>query len=93
MNCKPGDLAVIVRSRAGNEGKIVRCIRLATASEKFYFVSGTYWLVDRELSTVFGRLASIARDDWMRPIRPQDDGAQDESKAYLPPVPTLMEVL
>jgi hypothetical protein len=28
MNCKPGDLAIIVKSLAGNEGKIVRCVRL-----------------------------------------------------------------
>src|SRR5574337_462291 len=28
LNCKQGDLAVIVRSYAGNEGKVVRCPRL-----------------------------------------------------------------
>lgn len=28
MNCKPGDLAYIVWSVRGNEGKVVRCLRL-----------------------------------------------------------------
>lgn len=28
MNCKQGDLAIVVRSHAGNEGKIVRCLEL-----------------------------------------------------------------
>lgn len=28
MNCKQGDLAVIVRSRLGLEGVFVRCVRL-----------------------------------------------------------------
>lgn len=33
MNCKPGDLAVIVRSNFGNEGAIVRCIAFFPAYE------------------------------------------------------------
>ena len=28
MNCKQGDLAIVVRSRVGLEGTIVRCVKL-----------------------------------------------------------------
>jgi hypothetical protein len=28
MNCKQGDLAIVVRSTVGNEGKIVSCVKL-----------------------------------------------------------------
>ena len=33
MNCKQGDIAIVVKSFAGHEGKIVRCIRLAEETE------------------------------------------------------------
>lgn len=28
LNCKQGDLAIVVKSTMGNEGKIVRCLKL-----------------------------------------------------------------
>lgn len=57
MKCKAGDLAVVVRSKAGNEGKLVTCIRLATPED---FALGerlpvdwpSFWLLDRELNSV-----------------------------------------
>jgi len=34
MNCKPGDLAMVVRSYSGlNYGRVVRCIRTVTVQE------------------------------------------------------------
>lgn len=33
LNCRAGDLAVVVKSQIGNEGKIVRCLRLLEAGD------------------------------------------------------------
>ena len=82
MNCKPGDLAVFVRSKAGNEGKIVRCIRLATSEEidRWYHTDkrGPVWLIDQLVVRMYGTSAPLALDVNLRPIRPQPDDAVDE---------------
>lgn len=82
MNCKPGDLAVFVRSKAGNEGKIVRCIRLATSEEIDHWAhtdtKGPVWVVDQMVLRKYGTFAPLALDVNLRPIRPQDDDAVDE---------------
>lgn len=62
MNCKPGDLAVIVRTRdpAGRKyiGKVVTCVRI---------VEECYWDVDPALPRY------VMVNDWcLRPIRDQD---------------------
>lgn len=94
MNCKPGDLAVIVRSQCGNEGRIVRVLRYVG---KKRFTSGkTYqdcWLLEGRLverCLLAEQLGgdAIQPDDRLRPIRDPGDDAVDESKAWLPPVPT-----
>jgi len=36
MNCKPGDLAIVIRSLAGNEGKIVTVHRFVSELEVEY---------------------------------------------------------
>lgn len=76
MNCKQGDLAIIVKSRAGNEGKIVTCLRYATKAEKreHLFVNkqmGPVWVIDRELPNVYGS-SHLVYDSTLRPIRDQD---------------------
>ena len=93
MNCKPGDLAVVVADfRKENIGALVRVI------------SADYgpwdWKVETLSNTVLGLLdgsgSVVARagqvagafDRHLRPIRDPGDDAQDESHAYLPPVPT-----
>jgi hypothetical protein len=77
MNCKQGELAFVVRSAAGNDGKIVRCVRLATLDEvnaaQMMPDKGAYWVIDRVLPTVLGRLTTLAPDAWLRPIRPEAD--------------------
>lgn len=45
MNCKQGDLAIIIKSMAGNEGKIVQCLEL---------------LVDDHIETVQGLRVPLA---------------------------------
>jgi hypothetical protein len=71
MNCKKGDLAIIVKSMAGNEGKIVTCLEFDPA---VLFVGGIFpaWRVDRLLPTDQGRLDSWVPAAWLRPIRPGD---------------------
>ena len=88
LNCKAGDLAVVVKSHAGNEGRIVRVIRAADVSQNVGFDGSHYWLVQ-------GRLCdgvcswSVAHggdgifEDWkLRPIR--DTPGEDESLLWCP---------
>lgn len=71
MNCEPGDLAIIVRSLSGLEGKLVRC---------------TEWLGDREGNGVWavkvltrpGRaVTGEVSDSLLRPLRTTD--GEDET--------------
>jgi len=58
MKCRPGDLAVVIRSEAGNVGKVRTCLRLATFTD---FAEegvpetgpGPYWVMDQDLDAVF----------------------------------------
>jgi len=95
MNCKPGDLAVIVRSRAGNEGRLVTCLRLANKAEAdtagFAQDAGPIWVVDRQLNTLYGFPATLAHDNNLRPIRDPGDDAVDETLLRLPAPSTERE--
>lgn len=76
MNCKKGDLAVIVRSEAGNEGKFVTCIRLSD-QDVWIDCSGRYyravtWVVDRKLVGADGISSWQIEDSLLRPIRDSD---------------------
>lgn len=58
MKCRVGDVAVVIRSQAGNLGKLVTCVRLATpedfAGEGVPPCShGPYWVLDRDLVVIF----------------------------------------
>ena len=102
MNCKPGDLAVVVVG-AHSAGRIVRCVRLMSLGEALWSKCNRHhgvvnaadqvWLIDGFVrdSTPDGSLAefSACRDAVLRPIRNPGDDAVDESKAWLPPVPTI----
>lgn len=80
MNCKQGDLAVIVRSYAGNEGKIVRCVRLSYAP--CLLPGGALiercplWETDAVLLGCSGRSDEFVPDFQLRPIR--DNDGEDE---------------
>lgn len=79
MNCKPGDLAVFVRSYCGNEGKIVRCIRLVDWPPRYGYESvESVWETDRPVRDTWGETTFMALDSYLRPIRPQPDDAVDE---------------
>lgn len=71
MNCKQGDLAIIVQSDAGNEGKIVRCVKYLGAF--LYWGSGDdlidTWETDVALPSTTGELGYDVRDCQLRPLR------------------------
>lgn len=90
MNCKQGDLAIIVRSKKGSQqiGKIVRCVRLASGtvqSTTGEFINlnvdcGDWWEVDVPLmlsSKDKGYvLANYCPDYSLKPLK--DGDGEDE---------------
>ena len=80
MNCKQGDWAIVVHSVAGNEGKIVRCVRLVgnelwVGPDGIAELSAT-WELDRHLRNFGGDLTNRCMDKQLRPIR--DNDGEDE---------------
>jgi len=91
MNCKPGDLAVIVRARCPeNIGLIVVILSEWELDE----VDGFSWLTESSYPTPTvwcddGEPAGMDRqafvpDAWMRPLRDLGDHARDETLSWLP---------
>lgn len=80
MNCKQGDLAIVVKSWAGNEGKVVRCLRLSDCTRRVLpdlsVVDEAIWEVDQELTDCFGKKDALVADSQLRPIR--DNDGEDE---------------
>ena len=83
MNCKPGDLAIIVRSIAGNEGKIVRLLRLHTGSSNYFF-GGPRWVIDAPVTDCWGFPINSLADACLRPIRDQEGDDETFSWAGKP---------
>jgi len=85
MNCKPGDLAIIVRSGFGNNGKIVKIIcglgiDPTFAGRWWAKKSGPtfYWLVESQGSPLISNkgycaMSGPVADAALRPIRGDDD--------------------
>ncbi len=72
MNCKPGDLAIVVAAPAIAKraiGSIVRCVELFDG-----FGTGPMWTVEPPAA---GHYWGI-KDRWLRPIRDPGDDAVDE---------------
>ena len=78
MNCKPGDLAIVVADIDGTTrphiGKIVRCIRPALWRGRHIG-----WFIEPRLSG-----HSCINDKCLRPIRDPGDDARDETLEWLP---------
>lgn len=70
MNCKQGDLAIIVKSYAGNEGKIVRCLRYVGKVEGW--IGRDRWETDTQIIGEFGSVTNTVNDSYLRPIRDSD---------------------
>lgn len=87
MNCKPGDLAVIVRSVAGNEGRIVRCIRFVGKVRGW--VGDDRWETDQVLIGERGGKTNAVQDSCLRPLRDPGNDAKDETLLWAGlPVPS-----
>ena len=86
MNCKQGDLAVIVRSQLGNAGRVMTCLCIATPEELFATFGntmtrhGSIWRVDVPLqwkAWFHGQIeVPYMADEVMRPLR--DSEGEDE---------------
>jgi len=81
MNCKPGDLAVNVGRRSEFVGEVYLVLRLYDGPWIFTTPEEPSWWIEHR-----GREFHCADAD-LRPIRPQDDDATDETLLWLP-VPT-----
>lgn len=99
LNCKQGDLAIVVKSLAGNEGKIVKCLASAMVDrvptiegETIWFFDGfrQVWLIEtpinvRRLSD--GRIlhSYFISDKGLRPLRGDlsDESAEKEKALTL----------
>ena len=85
MNCKQGDLAVIVRSTIGNEGCIVKCVDYLPVHLFFSgILCNNCWRLDREIKGQF-----VAQDAWLRPIR-DSDGEDEILRMVGKPVDSLV---
>jgi hypothetical protein len=81
MNCKPGDLAVIVRSESGNAGRIVEVLRASHHYPNHWWVRLSHPAMNH-----FRMLVTEVNcaDANLRPIRDPGDDAQDESFRWAP---------
>jgi hypothetical protein len=75
MNVKQGDLAIIIKSLAGNEGRIVSVVEFLGTDQGFCgfpAVPSPLWMVDSFLPirNVGGWLApsGVVPDAWLRPV-------------------------
>jgi hypothetical protein len=73
LNCKQGYLAVVVRSDARNEGKIVQCVELTVGKWKLGY--GPRWVTEPPLFNVYGEVVPPL-DACLRPLR--DSDGEDE---------------
>ena len=81
LNCKTGDLAIVVESDLGNEGKIVQCIKfigdIAQRDSNGNIETVPMWEVDRDLD---GEGGNEIADYQLRPIR--DSDGEDETLTW-----------
>jgi hypothetical protein len=82
MNCVKGDLAIIVKSTCGNEGKIVTCLELVPAGyDGLPYSPGPRWIVDLLLMASDGHVEQgKVPDAWLLPLR--DNPESDETLAW-----------
>lgn len=82
LRCKPGDLAIVVRSEAGHEGKIVRVLRFIGVHHAYW--AEDLWETDTLARSALGRLDAYFSDSQLLPIRDPGEDAQDETLTWLP---------
>lgn len=92
MNCKQGDIAVVVRSFAGNEGRVLTCLRLASrmeceAEHLPWWNEDAVWVTDALLRCTFGPATRLYPDSRLRPLR-DSDGKDEMLRLVCRPVDT-----
>lgn len=84
MNCKKGDLAIVVISTCGNEGKIVRCVEFAGDQRRISpvgdFEYDPCWIVEPNLPDWSGGRSLYTADHQLKPLR--DSEGDDETLAW-----------
>jgi len=82
MNCKKDDLAIIIRSAAGHEGKIVTCLEYMGKKQGIgpgqKVVEYDIWRIDRALPSWNGVTTDLFPDEFLKPLRDPGDDAVDE---------------
>ena len=77
-------MAVIVRSAAGNAGKMVTCVKAVGPMKVLWpddkFTVEFMWQVDKQLARMDGRTTDMIADSCLRPIR--DQPGDDETLAW-----------
>ena len=79
MNCKQGDLAILVKSFAGNECKIFTCLELDLSTHDKCGNPWAYtprWKIDITINSILGNLIDSVADCNLRPLR--DSDGEDE---------------
>lgn len=83
MNCKPGELAVVVRGGPPiNIGRVI----LVTEPSPFFIDA---WLYEGDLISLWAIRAEAVADDCLRPLR--DSDGQDETLSWVPVPAGVME--
>jgi len=87
MNCRPGELAIIISvlgyPRATPVlGTVVRTVALAS----HHPLTGPMWQLEEPV-WLLGESYNLIADAALKPLRDPGDDAIDESRAWLPPVP------
>lgn len=87
LNMRAGELGVIVKSDYGNEGKIVRVLRIAGRNDVCMNGrgmnpdSGAWWFIDGiiKVGIMSGgtHMTNVATDECLRPLR--DSDGEDET--------------
>jgi len=82
-----GKKSIITKSYAGNEGKIVTCVRFATKDELnsigfFWYADSPYWVIDRIMTGANGVMHSLAGDFQMTPLQDLNEPEQQVQELY-----------
>lgn len=83
MNCKEGDLAIVIRNHNGHTGTVLRCVKLHPET-----IIGATWITDQTRVNLVGKSSNLWFDRDLRPLR--DNPGEDESLTWCPrkePVP------
>lgn len=82
MRCRVGDMALIVESCAGNEGKIVQCLEMVgqqgCMGPDGQVEEGAVWRIDQMLPSWSGILDDYILDSQLRPLRKPGTGEVDQ---------------